>query len=329
MRARSLVTWALLFTVVVVLIPWPQIFEVANGLPMLDREVYRTKIEEQRVLRDLSSITSLAGLFTNEVLWGWLLDFAVTTLGLSVDGVFLGISAVAIFVAALVVLRAEAPAYLLLLINPLFIDLVFSQMRGALAVALLSVGYLLRCKKVRTWWLAVVAGLLIHTAAFVYVGIAIAASLAGRSLKRSGPQAALIMTAAAGVLFAVVTGPARDLLLGAAGDRRYGAEGYLSDLSLRYIAIWLLVLLIQLVDWRSMVKTFDGRASTILLIMALLGVLWGGYPGRYIALGLPFIIVAITRLGSSYRIPLVFAYVVAMFLSWGVWLRIDWIRFWA
>ena len=324
MRPSSLSRWiAAFFTAVMGGIPWPEIWQSLYGSPMEDRRVYAMQVASGYLSFDVATYESPIAYITGEYLWGWVLNLLVRTIGLSADASFAVISWFVVFTAARVILRHAPPIYLLMLWNPIFIDLAFSQMRIALAIAVASWAYLIRRRSGIAHTLraiVLVAASAMHTSAFVFIWLFIVCwHIATRLMvRRPGlGYAALVLS---GTLAAMALGPWRNAILLLIGDRRVSVE-YDSS-SIKFYLVWAIVLVILTIDWREHALNALSAYSLAVLVSALMGVAVGSYSNRVIAVSLPAIIVAISSISARWRSFAVLAYVGYVVIYWFYWLRL-------
>lgn len=322
-RRRGRVFVAAVFTALMVWVPWPSIWADLYGRPMEDRRVYASQIANHYLSYDLQSFDSLSSYISDEFLWGWILNALIRVAGIPVDLVFGLIGASVVFTAALVVTKHAHPAYTLLLVNPLFVDLAFSQMRIALAISFATWAYLVPGKRTSSWLLRVgflIAASLTHTSALVFIGIFGCSLLISHFSLRAKPLRSYVVLAGVGVLGALLLGPWRDLFLLELDDRRVGVE-YDSS-SWKFYVIWVIVAVVLTLDWSS-VRPTPGRAySLAILFTIMLGIILGVYVNRVITVSLPFLMLGIHSLSGRWRDYAVIAYVGYVALHWAYWLHL-------
>lgn len=322
-RRRGRLLVAVVFTALMVWVSWPSIWADLYGRPMEDRRVYASQIANHYLSYDLQSFDSLSSYISDEFLWGWILNLLIRVAGMPVDLVFGLISASVVFTAALVVTKHEHPAYTLLLVNPLFVDLAFSQMRIALAISFATWAYLVPGKRTSSWLLRVgllVAASLTHTSALVFIGIFGCSLLISRGRLRAKPLGSYVVLAGVGVLGALLFGPWRGLFLLELQDRRVGVEYDTS--SWKFYVIWLILACVLTLDWGS-AEPSVGRAYTLsILFTILVGIALGVYVNRVITVSLPFLLLGIQDLSGRWRDYVVIAYMGYATLHWAYWLHL-------
>jgi len=321
-RSGSLV--AVVFTTLMVLIPWPAIWLAQNGTPLEDRRVYESQIVNGFLVFDRGVQGDLWSYVSGEYLWGWLLNLFVRELSLPVAIVFAAISAFVLFVAAKVILRHAHPAFLLFLLNPSFVNLAFSQLRIALAMALVAAAYLLKGKLPMIWVLRVsllTAACFVHTSMIIFVGLFIASGWIAHGNPERGSYASLLKLVVAGLAAVVLLGPLRTWFLSELGDRRVEAD-YLSS-SVSFYLVWLLLAVFLIISWRNIQIVPPVAFAMACLVVVLAGLFFEVYVNRVIAIALPFFVVALAALPRAWRPFAIIAYVVFDVVYWIYWLNIG------
>lgn len=303
-------------------IPWPEIWQSLYDRPLEDRRVYSEQIVKGHLAYDAADFDHLLSYISGEYLWGFFLNLLVRTLGFSIEVTFLLISFAIIFTASMLVLEYARPAYLVLLINPIFVDLAFSQMRSGLAIALATWAFLLsrspRSKPLQLILIAVASA--VHTSAALFIVTFVAAIGFARLSKKRTALEIYCFLLVLGCLAALALGPLRTGVLLALDDRRASAE-YVSAGGKFYL-IWLIVIAALSLDW-SRVQISAIRAVALTALAAiLLGVPLGSYSNRILALSLPFLLAAISSLSERIRPLVVLAYLGYLVLYWSYWLRL-------
>ena len=280
-----------LFVVFMLSVPW---VEIRGGFI----DLYRYQLNFSQNVYRLEFSDSLFGLWQNEILWRWM----VRTLAAANDGFAeaLGlVSAAAVtLTCAYVVLNTRRALYLIVLVSPLYVDLVFSQVRSAIAIALLYLGLML-FRRHATRLLAPLCVLLatfMHNFAIVLSGLA-GGFYAVRAL-RLRPRTAIVLCLAIIVVVICFMTVLRNDVLQAIGDRRMFAYQKLSG-----VGITLLVFSISLPAWLRFKEIATDVHVYIVIAAALLHAAFyvtGFVAGpRIVAMALPAIAVALSAIRSS------------------------------
>jgi hypothetical protein len=321
-RRHTASLFAALFALVMVAIPWPTIWLAQYGRPMEDRRVYSEQIASGYLSFDVGGQGDFWDYVSSEYLWGWLLNLLVREWGLSVVTTFGLISAFVVFIAGQVIARHAHPAFVLLLVNPIFVNLAFSQLRIALAVSLVCVAYLLGRSSAAAWAIRLsllAAACLVHTSMIVFVGLFIFALWVART-HRSRPYQSFMTLTVGGLLAVGLLGPLRSWFLSEIGDRRADAD-YLSS-SVNFYLIWLIVAFLLTLSWREIRIDPSICFALACLVVVLAGVFFDVYVNRVIAIALPFLVVAISKLPQTWRPFALIAYLAHSGAYWLYWLRL-------
>jgi len=307
---------ATIIGVLVSFIPWPDIVASLSGEPMWDRAVYIAKIQSANTGVDYINYGNFISLFTHEVLWAKLLEFASQSSWLHYSTLFQVISALSL--SAFFALLAQRRHFLLLplLINPLVIDLVFSQLRLALALSILIWLIILR---VRAWyivWPTAVVTIMIHTAMVIFVAAHICASVT----KKDGPfrnwndARRVTLLLLFGISVGVAIGPLREVLLSLIGDRRevypHMSSSYL------YLSYWLILFGALVIDYRRTIKKYESRYALAILGIIAVSTFTGGYTTRLIGAAFPFMVAGIFNVFGRHNFFISIPFLIYFVLQW-------------
>ena len=277
-------------------VPW----ENYAGLGFPDRDNYVASIH---VLMDSGARfidfkdEDFLYLLLNEYLWTIVLLF----IGIYFDDpnnglLFFSAMAVAI-VSFSIIQRAGLTYAVVLLLSPLAVDLFISQSRSAFALAIFMAAIMTRSTAVR--YVLFVASFFIHSFAVVLFGAYKVSDLLLRTTRfneRTKLAAALVMGLSLSAIWAFL---AQDIL-GAIGDRRAFQIG--SETNSLALAFWWACLLFAMVLF---VRLDHGpRAGNYVMLaialqsMFVFSVLLGASNLRFLALALPFSLIAIRSIGE-------------------------------
>lgn len=307
------------FALVYVLIPWPQMFEAARGVPMLDRATYWTQVVTHSLRVDYFSYDSWLEYVTHEYLWSAALAYTRDA-GVPVEVVFNAISFTFLFFAALFVIRGARARYLILLVNPLIVDLAFSQLRLAAALSILAVALL--CT--RKWRLLAIVCLvvapLVHTSSLLFIAVYVGARIARRWARREKVARAVLLLLVTGLMVSLVTGPWRTVLLEAIDDRRATYGDYSS--SFAYLSFWIVLFLLLLLTARHWVTSLEAGFAFAILASVAFNLALGGYSTRFLAAAFPFMVIALARSSREFRIFGVLGFIVYAAFQWCYWFAV-------
>lgn len=294
-------------------VPWPAIFESIYGYGMVDRGVYRNKV----IMHDLPTDRlpwSLLSIFTYEFGWNSAFAFFVRSLGFSPETFFALVSVLVLWRFTYFVAHRASILHTVLLINPLVIDLAFSQLRSAAAIALLSFAWGGRSRsKVPLLYVLCAT---IHTSVVVIAALHIATVLLQEARFRN-----FLALAALSIVIAVALGPFRYEILSALGDRR--AEYPDMSTSHAYMSFWIIMLAAIAFKWRWAMRAFDTRLALSVLTLAVSSHFVGAYATRWIAMFFPLLIVTMRHYPTSPISILTLMFLPFASLQWFYWLRLN------
>lgn len=203
------------------------------------------------------------------------------------------------------------------LLNPLVIDLVMSQIRSALAIALCLVALMIK-KRSFGLILIVIAGL-IHTAIFIIPVVYIFAKLLERVQSKFDYKLCGLFAICLGLAIAVLLSSGREIILGLVGDRR--AEYDVEASSILYLGYWMLLAL-ALLFARDRNRFADGWSSyfsiVILSMPFFMGIL-STNGSRFLALGFPVVLYSmVTRVSPTREVLIgsLFFYQLVQYVYW-------------
>lgn len=251
-----------------------------------------------------------------------MLDLLTRRLSLSNEQAFLAISFSIVLTFALILLKYSSWTYLLLLVNPLIVDLAFSQMRSGLAVSIALWAYLIPSRRnfilpLPLLLLAVAVTMHTSVALLSVVFLVTLRICSGDGNKQSGQS--YFKLVALGVATGMLMGLLRGEILAALDDRRMTLE--YSSTGGKFLLIWLLLLVILSADWSNASVSLPRAIALVALTSVFVGLPFGSYSSRVIALSLPFLLTMISDLTFLFRHIAVIAYLAYLLLQWSYWLR--------
>lgn len=303
--------YALLFAIFVSLIPFDM-----SRFP--DKEnVYKQLVD---VLTQNNNTTSLSdislGLLTNEPLWIGILLLLGKYLG-NMNDCLMVLSFFSIFCFTLYLYKkSNSVAYFIFLLNPLTIDLFFSQIRSAVAMSFLLLALLSKNKYIIT--LITIIATLIH-AALAIISLLLLLSYVVEMNKNRLKLVYKGLAIISGISFAVILAFGREIVLGAFGDRRVEYDSDTS--SITYMLFWLFIgLVLLLVAKRSSINLRNHIYCISCLVMAFLLTVFNVYSSRFIALSIPFVVLSVSDIRLDMRIFVLFVFVTYQVTQWYYWL---------
>lgn len=310
----------LLFTISFLLIPWPDIFYSIYGYGMKDRLVYYDLISGYNLRVDYIDYISISEYFTNEFLWHYLMRFLNSEMNFEPETTFFLVSAFVIYVFSVTLWRRAGILGMLMLINPLFVDFAYSQLRLALAIAILGMLHIFQPKSRAIVVACVALTTMIHTSSILFAGMYAAAKMVfmARSIKIDAFWLLCLM--AVGFAVSALVGPLRETILTSLEDRRADYKDMQS--SVLYLSFWVVLLMLLVWDLRRSLESVESRMSIVVLSLISLNIVFGGYSTRFIAATFPFLAIAILRISKlPLNIP-AFTYAAYACVQWIYWLRL-------
>jgi len=298
-----------LFSLLMQIPNWPEVFFKVYSYEMKDRFTYELMLLERNLPTDF--IFDFYGLmyFTYEWTWNSGLSYLHRDLGLDPSFIFLVISFFVIWRFSTEIVERVGWMYLPFLVNPLVIDYAFSQLRLAFALAIVSLVW----RGGKSHILTAVVYLFcmtIHTAVLIFAAMHF---LSRFNLNKNYKN--LIILIGFGFAVSVATGPLREQILGAIGDRRVDYHDMSS--SLLYLSFWFVLWLLLLIRWKSTFESIDGRYSIIVLSIVVMNIVTGGYSIRFISAAFPSLIIVMANWGRSSALMFVFSlYGIFQWLYW-------------
>lgn len=283
---------AAIIGIVASLTPWPSIVIELSGSPMWDRSVYISQIESGNTLLSYFYFDNLVSYFSYEFFWATLIDFTSNSKYLHYESLFQIISTLSLSAFAVLLARRTHLLALIFLLNPIIIDLIYSQLRLSLALSILMWLIILR---IRAWYIflpfAAVATM-IHTAMVIFVAAHFVASVtASGALRHSWSEhRRMIVLVLFGFSVGILVGPLRELILSAIGDRR--ADYADASSSLVYLSFWIFLFISLIVDQSRTLRSYESRYAVAILGIVFINVFTGFYSLRFLAAIFPFLIVS-------------------------------------
>jgi hypothetical protein len=197
---------------------------------------------------------------------------------------FASLAASAVFVAV----RARSPLYLAILVNPLVIDLAFSQVRSAVAMALVWIALLLpRIPRIAL----LLAAPFVHSAVGIYSAVLLIPWDWSFIRRRAALVAVVVFIGAAFTL-----GPLRSEILEGIGDRRALIETESSGV------LFTLMLCAYALPFVRLLRDRMAFLVTLSSILCLVTYLFAANGNRFVAMTMPALAVALSHIpGTNLR----------------------------
>lgn len=253
-------------------------------------------------------------------MWQVALKFLSRQAGLSPDAIFGGVSIIVIFAFSLTITRSIGLPWIVLLLNPLVVNFAFSQLRLALAVGLALIFQHFYLRGPFRAAAVAVALSMVHTATILFFFMGGVAKLITSKSAWSRTYVALVPLVLSGMLVALLIGPARETILGLAGDRRATYDD-LSSSGL-YLSFWLVLLAVLFYRWKATSNRFETGFTIAILSLVATNLVTGGYSTRFIAAAFPFFIISIAGLDTKYRTIVLYIFGLYALSQWAYWFRL-------
>jgi hypothetical protein len=184
------------------------------------------------------------------------------------------------------------------LLNPITIDLLSSQLRGAFAFSFFLVAVMLLRRRIMFYGAVPLLGF-VHSAMFVF-GCLFFASSWFANIRRLNAQYKVFIVAVLAVGFAFLIAFIAPLILSAIGDRRSFDEA--DNKSTLYVAFWLIWGVMLVVSIRPNMEINWAYLFAIAICVSVPVMTIFGFPGfRLLALSLPVILLSLTKLPTPWQ----------------------------
>jgi len=302
-----------IFGLFFVLFPWENVF----GVSFFDIPIYLIRIDG--LVRGAEAQLSLtfAQWVSSEPIWGWILLAIGTSFNEPINGLIIISFFCIIVFSTLTFSRSSKLIGLILLLNPMVIDLIMSQVRSALSMSLLLIAFTLR-KRYVAITLMVIA-VLIHTIGFVLIMIYVFSHLALLFERKFSHRIAGLFSLLFSAAIALALSVGRAWILDGSGDRRieYAADTN----SIAYLGYWFVLglAIILLKRNKNVENPWTDYFSIVVLTTPLLMTLFATNGVRFVALGFPLILHAIFNRSGRTRnllIASLFAYQLILYFYW-------------
>lgn len=295
--------------------PW----ELVHGSTFVDREVYISMFSAAPDVQISFELVSLLAYVVNEQLWSQSIRWLNSSLGMSLPEIFAVITFFATFSYAFFVSTRVNPLAILLLVNPLLIDLVYSQLRMSLAMVFLLAAY--SCRGRLMIGVCAAVACMLHTASFLFIfmifSIIFSVRLSIRyDLSRFTSYAFVVWT---GLLMALFVGPFRVIILEWLGDRRAVYDAPATTWS--YASIWIFILGAASIQSKVFFRDHTNAIALNFLAVYAFCTAFSIYGLRFLSAALPFFIVALCRFGAIERSLVILLFAAYSVLQWVYWIN--------
>lgn len=305
----------LIFAIIVSSISWDSL----RGSPYVDRDNYSYYIDYAVNKVYQKDFLTLQSHITGEWLWHKMIDFSVVSLGLNSTEIMIFITFLITLLAALFLASRFHFLSLIFLINPIFINFIYSQLRLAFAMSILFISLYLFNKKNKLYIPLLLTTPFIHTSAIIFIFIFYSSLIIQKKI--SSNRVKSLISVAVGIIAGIVSGPLMSTILSALDDRR-SEYGDLNS-SFAYLSFWLVLLLYFLVKgfFEKNNKPFDFYLSIAILTLVAVHSIFSGYPTRFLAACFPFLLAAILSNKAKENIFVILFYIAYTVILWVYWLN--------
>lgn len=303
-----------LFSLILSHISW----DYYRGLVSVDRNNYYNYFAYGVNRIDYLDFNNIIDFLKNEWLWHFLIGFLKNFIYL--DSIFNIIGFLIVFFSSYYIFdKTKNIYYIFFLINPLFIDLMHSQLRISLAITLFLI-YLINRSFLR--YLFLISSFFIHT---VMVGVFLLYILCFFIYKRNIDfRLKIIYSSFLGMFFSIIFGPLRESILKYIGDRRINYNQEVLDSSIAYLSFWIVMLIAFYIQFLIFNLKIKLKGDYILFAVSILSLVFfniyfGGYSTRFLAFSMPFLVVLLASFLNFYKLIFIYLYIFYMFFYFIIW----------
>jgi hypothetical protein len=308
---------SLIYSIIFVyIIPWTELKneEFIDLLNYTNRVVYLLNGGKEKEFFGISFLFS-------EVLWKYILIY-LTILFKDPFIVVALISFISLFIYTYIILRRTNNYFLLILLfNPLFIELIMGQIRIAFAFALFLIAYelLINNKLKILAFIIIIVVPLIHTGMLIVITVFLYIHFFNSYFKNIKTYYFWAVVTALFISLLLKYGV--DILLVNVGDKRANYSQIIEASSIKYSFFWF-ILSILIFMYSNSIKKDENNIiifSIIMMCIFFFSSLIGVYGQRYVAISIPFILLSISFLKQKYQIylySLLFIYLLVQHYYW-------------
>lgn len=305
-----------IFSFFVAFTPWDEIRSIVS----IDRSNYYNYFMYETNRLSYIDLISILDFIKNEWFWHYSISFLANVLNLNLIFNMIGFFTFLSF--SIFLFKKTNILYVFLLVNPLIIDLIYSQLRMSFAL-IFFISSILLFKRSRIISLILIAiSCLTHTAMLPFFIIYYLCKYIYDI--KNFDNAKVIVATLLGLFSSLILGPFKNNILLYIGDRRSDYNDEVLSSSFLYLSFWVLVLFVfyfQYIIYNFKIKFNDSNVlfAVSMLSLILLNLFIGGYSTRILAFSLPFIFILIYNFISIYKILILFLYLIYVFAYFYIW----------
>jgi len=208
---------------------------------------------------------------------------------------------------------------LILLITPMFIDLVLGQLRMSIAFPLLLMAYELRDTKI--FFIPIIIAIFIHSASFIFITVYLILKYMEKNFSIEKLYKNSIILA---FIIAFFMKYGVNIILVAIESSKANYDSIIKPTTVSYSLIWLILALILIL--KAPIKNIQERViisfSITMMSFFFFASVFGIYGQRYVAISIPLIIISINYLPKHYKQAIFLVFILYQFLQFKYWLTI-------
>lgn len=304
--------------VVFSLIPWSYL---RNTVGYYDRDYYINYID---ISLNRIYWFDFSGFLTKiSYEWGWhyFLYYLTSELGLGSDLILFLVSLFVLTISFILISSRKSIYLCLLLLNPLYIDFFYSQIRLSFAIAFIYLSILTFNRNRFLSLLFLLPSFFIHTSSFLFLFIFYSAILLEKNsfiTQRVKVSISLLV----GCISALVTGPYMSVILSSIEDRRSDYDDLSSPVlyMIYWIGLFIFFMLKYVLKKTESLNYYYFYITLSILTMVVINIFLAGYSSRFIAASLPFFILTLSELRGKQEYFIGVLYVFYTLIIWFFWI---------
>ena len=299
------------------LIPW----EYLRSAEYYDRANYISYIDSYLNRVQWFDFSGIVTKISYEWGWHYFLDVMESGLGLDSGAILFIVSLFVLTVSFLLISSKKNFLVCLFLLNPLYIDFFYSQIRLSFAIAFIFLSIMAFEKHKILSLLLIIPALFIHTSSFLFIFIFYSAIFVTKATF-IGQKGRLGISLLVGLIASLAAGPYMSVLLGTIDDRRVEYENMASPFL--YIVFWLGLFVFFMLKFlykkTANLNHYYTYISISVLTMVVLNVFLTGYSSRFLAASFPFLALAMSELKGKNESIVGVIYVFYTLILWIFWM---------